>query len=526
MTKRLAVAVTSGMLIGGLTFGGIAVAAPAESAPDTDAKTAEVVQLENDLAQAQEALKQAEEELAAQDAEAPAKLAAAQEDVDAAQAAVQAAEEALANTKSTLDEATEKQEAAQKDLDSKTAAAEKATSERDAAKKAYDDAVAERASDEQIAALKSDVDAKQEALDSAKKKAEDAKAKADNVKKDAAAAQVAVDDAQAKADAAKKAADEAAAKQQEAEKQRDDAQQAVTQAEGALQAAETKRTEACAPVKDDPAVKAAQQKLDEARSQQDEKQKAVDTAQKNAEQVLKDEQQGTAGFFRWLGVEKNDPDATRAYELLTTGKYTDASGNSYDVSTKVDDYGPFFAETELNKTGDATTLKNLKATLPHIDRGNELRRNDDIFPGRADLKINSLLMAGSELQTNAANTVIGHRPEVIQAENLAWGHSDPYNGWYTKEKNLYKQEPVGHKSGTGHYKNLMNDTYAFTGFAVVDKQGTLHGIAHGQVFDLDVRYYTDSTAPSYTTAEYGALIGEYESTLRTARRNFRMRRTR
>lgn len=41
MTKRLAVAVTSGMLIGGLTFGGIAVAAPAESAPDTDAKTAE-----------------------------------------------------------------------------------------------------------------------------------------------------------------------------------------------------------------------------------------------------------------------------------------------------------------------------------------------------------------------------------------------------------------------------------------------------------------------------------------------------
>lgn len=434
MTKRLAVAVTSGMLIGGLTFGGIAVAAPAESAPDTDAKTAEVVQLENDLAQAQEALKQAEEELAAQDAEVPAKLAAAQEDVDAAQAAVQAAEEALANTKSTLDEATEKQEAAKNDLDSKTAAAEKAASERDSAKKAYDDAIAERASDEQIAALKSDVDAKQEALDSAKKNAEDAKAKADSAKKDAAAAQVAVDDAQAKADAAKKAADEAAAMQQEAEKQRDDAQQAVTQAEGALQATETKLAEACTPVENDPAVKAAQQKLDEARGQQDEKQKAVDTAQKNAEQVLKDEQQGTAGFFRWLGAEKNDPDATRAYELLTTGKYTDAKGNSKDIGTKVDKYGPFFAETELNKTGDATTLKNLKAALKHIDRGNELRQSDDNFPGLDALRINSLLMAGSQLQTNAGNTAVDHRAWVVGAENLAWGNIDPYKLWYDGEK--------------------------------------------------------------------------------------------
>ena len=365
--------------------------------------------------------------------------------------------------------------------------------------------------------MKSDVDAKQEALASAKKNAEDAKAKADNAKKDAAAAQVAVDDAQAKADAAKKAADEAAAKQQEAENQRDDAQQAVTQAEGALQAAKGRLDEACGPVENDPAVKVAQQKLDEAHDRVAEVVKTVDTAQKNAKQALNDEQQGTAGFFRWLGAEKNDPDATRAYELLTRGIYTDTRGNSHDVTSVTDQYtdehGAFFAKTDLNGTGDATTLKNLKATLPHIDRGNELRRNDDIFTGRTDLKINSLLMAGSQLQTNASNSLIGHRAEVIKAENLAWGHSDPYNGWYTKEKNLYKQEPIGHKSGTGHYKNLMNDTYGFTGFAVVDKPGTLHGIAHGQVFDYNFHFYTDPEAPSYTTAEYSELISEFEKYL-------------
>ena len=516
ISKRFAATVASGALIGGMTLGGfgtLAIAAPAPNTPTEGTQQSEIERLEEQLAQAKEALKQAEEALAAEDAEAPAKLAAAQADVDAAQANVDAATAALEDANNKRDEAEAAQAAAQQDLADKESAAENAAAERDAAQKAYDDAVASAASDEEIAQLTEDVKQKQDALDAAKSAAQDAAGKLDAAKKDSATAAATADTAQQKLDAANDAATEAAAAQTQAEQQRDEAQQAVEKAREAVTAATSERDAACADAENSPEVQAAQQKLDKARAAQQQKQGALDTAKQNAQQVISDEQQGTAGFFRWLGDEKNDADAKRAHDLLTTGKYTSARGGQVDISTTKDEYGDFFAKTELNKDGDATTLKNLKASIDHIDRGNELRRGDDNFPGRSDLKINSLLMAGSQLQTNSSNAVVAHRAHVIGIENLAWGQPDPYAGWYTKEKALYNQTPKGSKDGTGHYENLMKGNYELTGFAVVNKPGTLYGIAHGQVFDRTTPMYADSSAPSYTTAEYRALISEYEQYL-------------
>lgn len=523
ISKRFAATVASGALIGGMTLGGfgtLAIAAPAPNMPTEGTQQSEIERLEEQLAQAKEALKQAEEALAAEDAQAPAKLAAAQKDVDAAQANVDAATAALEDANNKRDEAEATQAAAQQDLTDKEAEAEKAAANRDAAQKAYDDAVANSASDEEIAQLAEDVKQKQGALDAAKSTAQEAADKLDAAKKDAATAAATADTAQQKLDAASAAADEAEAAQEQAEMQRDEAQQAVDKARGAVAKATSERDAACAEAENNPEVQAAQQKLNEARAAQQQKQDALDTAKQKAQQVISDEQQGTAGFFRWLGDEKNDADAKRAHSLLTTGKYTSARGGQIDISTKQDEHGDFFAKTELNKDGDATTLKNLKASIDHIDRGNELRRGDGNFTGLTDLKINSLLMAGSQLQTNASNAVVGHRAHVIGNENLSWGRPDPYEGWYTIEKARYETEPYGPKEEptTGHYESLVNGDFELTGFAVVNKPGTLYRIAHGQVFDGTLRMYVDNSAPSYTTDEYRALIGEYEQYLENGKK--------
>lgn len=289
-----------------------------------------------------------------------------------------------------------------------------------------------------------------------------------------------------------------------------------------MNSAQEKYDTACADVENDPAVKEAQKNLDDARNAQQQAQDALDAAKKDAEQVVADKKIGTAGFFRWLGDEKNDADAKRAYELLTTGKYTNSSGTVRDFTNVPEDNG-FFAETKLNAEGDATTLKNLKTSLDHIDRGNELRKSDNNLGPQPALKINSLLMSASEIQTNASDAVIKHRAHIVGSENLAWGGADPYYGWYTEEKELYDSAPKGPKvkrdedgniiGTTGHYENLMSDEYGLTGFAYVTKGGNVYGDTFGQVFDWTEPGDADPVAPSYTTDEYRTLIGDYEKYL-------------
>ena len=200
------------------------------------------------------------------------------------------------------------------------------------------------------------------------------------------------------AEGSEKATGEKAEKKSEgnAAKKSDEPQSSAGTTQQSTSKPKAQRGATCDAAEGKSAVAAAQKKLDNARAAQNSHQVAVGAAQKSAQQAIKDEKLGTAGFFRWLGAQKNDADANRAYQLLTTGGYTDAKGKKHNFNNKTDQAGKFLAKTELNKPGDATTLKNLKATLRHIDRGNALRSSDEVFPGGGSLKINSLLMAGSQ----------------------------------------------------------------------------------------------------------------------------------
>ena len=72
------------------------------------------------------------------------------------------------------------------------------------------------------------------------------------------------------------------------------------------------------------------------------------------------------------------------------------------------------------------------------------------------------LMAMAEADTNWSSQHLGHAQQFNVGENLSWGYKDPFDGWYTEEKAEYDS---GNIAGAGHYLNIINSSYKYTGFA-------------------------------------------------------------
>ena len=202
-----------------------------------------------------------------------------------------------------------------------------------------------------------------------------------------------------------------------------------------------------------------------------------------------------ATFFYWLYEETGDTYSLKAYELLTTGTY-----DSVDITSKKN--GEFYSATELGAEGDATSLEYLQETIQWLYECNELRANDDNFTNLSDLKVNSLLMAMAEIDTNWSASNTQHALVFSVGENLAWGYSDPFVGWYTAEKAVYD---AGTSGTTGHYINIVSSSYTTTGFAYTKGSDVTYGRAHGQVFSGSSKY----EKYSYTVAEYEEYLNEY-----------------
>ncbi|RRF96743.1 MAG: hypothetical protein DUD27_03805 [Lachnospiraceae bacterium] len=54
----------------------------------------------------------------------------------------------------------------------------------------------------------------------------------------------------------------------------------------------------------------------------------------------------------------------------------------------------------------------------------------------------------------------------VVGENLAWGYSDPFKGWYDEEKKAYKKNKD--RYAAGHYFNIKEKSYTVTGFAMAN----------------------------------------------------------
>ena len=253
------------------------------------------------------------------------------------------------------------------------------------------------------------------------------------------------------------------------------------------------------------------------------------------------EKNSSYGFFVWLSENQNLSDADRkdaavAAQLLkgeVSSEYRTQVFNKGNISTPDDsnpvDYETVRAMTTIGGENDATDLKRVKDAIEYIILGNSYRAKEKLDP----LKVSSALMAMSELNANYQFSTgylqIDHTLAFNALENLSTytgGSSgspqvyyDPYNGWYTEEKEYYDNNEL---SKAGHYMTLTDRkgkmlltgfgfTYAFTYETRYDKLLNWVDEYCSQHFSDDSSFC--SIGDGITPDEYLTYLDRYECSL-------------
>ena len=189
--------------------------------------------------------------------------------------------------------------------------------------------------------------------------------------------------------------------------------------------------------------------------------------------------------------------------------FFESQGSDDAVKIVTGQDGKNLQNINLGTDGDTTNLQNMKASLDIVRRTNELRAQE----GRSALRITDRLMAISQVQTGYARSNIGHSSMYNVAENLAWYPSatSAVDGWYSEKSNCPNQTDVGcpYNNNTGHYINMVNNSYTITGTAVGTWLGTQrYGGTQGAVYSWNA----GAGENTYTPDEYEALLDAYIAT--------------
>lgn len=287
--------------------------------------------------------------------------------------------------------------------------------------------------------------------------------------------------------------DEAVKAQQEAATNKDNAQKALDEQTPKCEAAKKKVDDATKAKEDADAAVAAAQKAVQA---------AKDALEASKVKAQKQWNLGSKGFFQ-------ENKSSKALAQLNTDFVVNGK--------KITSY------TTVGNLQDATSLENMKLALETMKEGNELRvKGDNNFAAMSALKITDELMALAQVNANySAFFKNGHSgnfgPFVNSVgENLSWGEGSPYTrsqaSWYTSEKAIYDKDPSGNSGVVGHYTNLMDKDFLYTGFASGQKNAS-YGIVHAQEF------WGGTTDTAYTYEEYLDRFMKYYNGLQDAKEN-------
>jgi len=208
-------------------------------------------------------------------------------------------------------------------------------------------------------------------------------------------------------------------------------------------------------------------------------QSEVDKAQADYDKALND-YNNTSSPLEQAKKNLADFESKYATELsrLTAGSkgYFESLGCSEDVLSvfKVDDsyQGEVAGYTHMGQAGDATSLENMKASIPYLRECNEIRKKE----GLPELSVSMFMMAIAQVNANYAQVEGNHSSAYGTCENLAWGYGEagtgasPFRGWYDYEKKQY--DAGNHKfSEVGHYLNIVHPANTITGFALQKVNG-------------------------------------------------------
>lgn len=208
---------------------------------------------------------------------------------------------------------------------------------------------------------------------------------------------------------------------------------------------------------------------------------------------------GVLGFYRHEG-------ATDAVRVLT-----DPSVTKYQDHIRLDDPdGP-------------TALSKVRSALGFVEECNRLRAGE----GLDALEVSDTAMAVAEAQDSFymydedwnENDGSRHKLQFFsQAENLDLTGEDPFNAWYTEEKESYdeqKEEGIAKPKGVGHYLNIIKENYYTTGFADGDANYTSYRnqvfLPEDTIYPISGNDISLSVGPTYTPAEYLKRLDDYQT---------------
>jgi uncharacterized protein YkwD len=176
----------------------------------------------------------------------------------------------------------------------------------------------------------------------------------------------------------------------------------------------------------------------------------------------------------------------------------------------------------FDRARDNLSTSNLRKSIKLMKECNELRAKKDNWKGAAgELSVNYDLMVFSAVSSAVSAEKMengGGLGHVLfnsrlrssgfnyggRAENLAWGYSDPFRGWYDREKSRYYQlldsgvenPNSSNYSEVGHFTNMT------------DPHWTLMGLTAGTVSELVLASRSGSDA-TVSISEFEDALDEY-----------------
>lgn len=199
---------------------------------------------------------------------------------------------------------------------------------------------------------------------------------------------------------------------------------------------------------------------------------------------------GVLGFYR-------HEEATDAIRILT-----DPSVTKYQDHIRLDDPdGP-------------TALSKVRSALEFVEECNRLRGGE----GLDALEVSDTAMAVAEAQDSyymydKSQGLNGHITQYSPVdENLDIAGDDPFQYWYTQEKQNYEED---NGKETGHYLNIIDEDNSITGFADgfannsnYRVQNFFAGVRIYPIGDRKTKLYL---TPTYTPAEYLKRLDDYQT---------------
>lgn len=380
---------------------------------------------------------------------------------------------------------------------------------------------------------------------------EEAEAAKNEAQKRLDASEKAYKDAQAKKDAAEKAQK---GKQQEYDRLQTELKSAETKADNAFRDAVTEKEKALKQADEKlqtakSELTKAQTNLDRAKSNCDkattdyrESQDAIETAKQNLEQAKKEKTDAEASVKNAqtemaAAQTKYEQDLQDAKEKLKAAQtaYGNVgidflnsviSNDSYKIAnwkkllanSSDDKVKNAYDETTFN---EAFSVENLLRVATLLDTCNNYRKTDNNFTeanNRVAMKLSPEMVvsatASAMVSRNQGDHVLFNTgdneinrinfPNATNwSENLARGYQDPFDGWYTEEKEIYDNNK---KDGTGHYKNITKDY----GTAPMTGIGISYGSEEYRVSYCQ-RFANRAVGKTYTAQEWRNAVNSFAS---------------